>query len=733
MEKIIKVKKKAFCLLFVFDRRKMKKYFYIIVRYVPWVIGLYLVLFKFDESIQFIENCIKEIIIFCRTEDMNTVAITFLAVVLIGAIVFKFVKHLWDKLKIEALDFKKNTHSKGNAKWSSNKEIKSKFVMEEYTNHNTIGFIVGRYKEYRFLGRKFIVPFFKVKENKTKEKIKNLDNEIFTNKEQEKILKRNESKAGLKELSLSMLKLKYKDVVIVDSNPVHQLIIGTTRSGKTQTLVLPQIDYYSLLPWSNKPNIVISDPKGELFENTAKSLEKRGYEIKVINLKDFEYSHSWNPLEVINDAHINTIKQYEKRNDEKIYVSISEVEEANIEELENLNIQLKEEGYDEVEIQKREEEKIKMEHKKVILKNLSKVDFSEAEKEILKLSNAIIPEEGNDPTWSQGAQGLLASYIKIVWEESFINNSLDTTFNMFSVVTEINEKAKIVYDKATYMQQELKLRDKSHFAKLNHTKNFEGKNYNSYDQQLRSKLKVFQNKGLGKLSSRNQINFKDIAKGEKPYAIFLITPDYDTTFNFFISTFISQLYVQLVEYAEEYSKGKLKRKCIFLLDEFANIPKIPDLTNKLTVCLGRGIQFIMIVQNIKQLKATYGEDDYVTILDNAHNKLYLLAGDNDTRKWFSEQLGTYTIISKNISGKDYDEMSVSQSEESKDLMSAYELNLNPMGQVIGAITKMNPIKMQLRPAFQFMQNQQTTTKEFFTRSENSNLHSEIENIKEVLL
>lgn len=379
--------------------------------------------------------------------------------------------------------------------------------------------------------------------------------------------------------------------------------------------------------------------------------------------------------------------------------------------------------------------------KKLILDNLSNVDFSEADKEILKFSTSLIPEEGNDPTWSLGAQGLLSSYIKFVWEESFINKSLDTTFNIYSVLTQVNIKSRVVgissitkeelilypeYEKfikektknLTDMQKQLDIRGKTHFSRLNHPKNFEGKNYNSIEQQLRAKTQVLVSEGLGKLSSRNQIDLDEIRKGEKPHAIFLITPDDDKTFNIFVSTFITQLYSQLVDYADKEGGGKLSRKCIFLLEEFANIPKIPDFTSKLTVCLGRGIQFMMAVQNITQIKEIYGENDTTTILDNAHDKLYLLAGDNETRKWFSEQLGSYTIVSKNVSGQDYDEMSVTQSEEEKELMSSYNLNLNPMGKVIGAITKMNPFKGYLRPAYQYMQNQQRTPEEYFKQHKN---------------
>ncbi len=133
------------------------------------------------------------------------------------------------------------------------------------------------------------------------------------------------------------------------------------------------------------------------------------------------------------------------------------------------------------------------------------------------------------------------------------------------------------------------------------------------------------------MASKNEFNFEEIHKGEKPTIIYLITPDYKTTYNNFVTMFIDQFYISGVEYADSLKTRKLSRKTFFLLDEFANIPEIRDFNTKLTVSLGRGIQFALIVQNTAKLEEVYCSEGYKTILDNTHNKTDLLAGENDTR------------------------------------------------------------------------------------------------------
>lgn len=72
----------------------------------------------------------------------------------------------------------------------------------------------------------------------------------------------------------------------------HTLIIGSTGSGKTICEIMPLIFN---LGYANE-SMVINDTKGELYSTTANFLKKRGYDIKVINLRDAFNSDKWNPL-----------------------------------------------------------------------------------------------------------------------------------------------------------------------------------------------------------------------------------------------------------------------------------------------------------------------------------------------------------------------------------------------------------------------------------------------------
>lgn len=72
----------------------------------------------------------------------------------------------------------------------------------------------------------------------------------------------------------------------------HTLIIGSTGSGKTICEIMPLIFN---LGYANE-SMVINDTKGELYSTTSNFLKGRGYDIKVINLRDAFNSDKWNPL-----------------------------------------------------------------------------------------------------------------------------------------------------------------------------------------------------------------------------------------------------------------------------------------------------------------------------------------------------------------------------------------------------------------------------------------------------
>ena len=86
-----------------------------------------------------------------------------------------------------------------------------------------------------------------------------------------------------------------KGLQIALSKPAHTLIIGTTGSGKTTTFINPSVQILSHS--KNKPSMLLTDPKGELYSLHADELKKQGYDVKIIDLRNPYCSVRWNPLE----------------------------------------------------------------------------------------------------------------------------------------------------------------------------------------------------------------------------------------------------------------------------------------------------------------------------------------------------------------------------------------------------------------------------------------------------
>lgn len=78
----------------------------------------------------------------------------------------------------------------------------------------------------------------------------------------------------------------------VDTSGYHNMIIGSTGSGKTQGLSFPFIRVMAKAGES----MIVTDPKGELYEGTANELKERGYNIILLNFRDPQNGNCWNPF-----------------------------------------------------------------------------------------------------------------------------------------------------------------------------------------------------------------------------------------------------------------------------------------------------------------------------------------------------------------------------------------------------------------------------------------------------
>ena len=495
--------------------------------------------------------------------------------------------------------------------------------------------------------------------------------------------------------------------IFLDDSPTNNLIIGTTRSGKGEMFILPTIDIYSRA--KEKASLVVNDPKGELYLNTKKSLEDRGYEVYALNLVNQLNSMSYNPLELILEAYINknyseaqllcktltTMLYYNPEAKNRFWgdcasslvdaIILAIIEEAFKGVLEFEKTIKYSDKNDELE--KELQEKIEEAKNKINMYAVAQM-LSELGGDTNKVTkeNALDKYFSNLPNsslaklpyaTSKFAEGETRSGIfttamdklgTFVYEETAkltSRNSLDFKSIGFNKKARIKSKIKITKNliednREEFLNKygEVKLLNvKKYFytdinTKLSDEELLTGVTaFSCNDKDISQNVKVDTSLVDWEKEGEYNVYFsvEDI-ENSKPKAVFLITPDYDRSNHVLASMYVRQLYYVLAKNASSSKSGKCDREVIFLLDEAGNMPPIDDMENTITVCLGRGIRFNIVIQAYSQLKKLYGEA-YKTIVGNCGNQIYILTNDNETAEEFSKLLGEKTIIVNSRSGE----------------------------------------------------------------------------------
>ncbi|MBR6504666.1 MAG: type IV secretory system conjugative DNA transfer family protein [Clostridia bacterium] len=171
------------------------------------------------------------------------------------------------------------------------------------------------------------------------------------------------------------------------------------------------------------------------------------------------------------------------------------------------------------------------------------------------------------------------------------------------------------------------------------------KTYSSILSSLQSKLGKFDSKEIAEVTSTDTISFEDIAK--KKTAVYVISSDTHTAYDFLLTIFFAQMIQQLYDFADK-NGGALPVPAFFILDEFANIGKIPDFDKKISTSRSRKISFSVILQNLDQLEAVY-EKSYETIIGNCDTHVFLGSNSQKTVEYFSKALGEKTISNRSLS------------------------------------------------------------------------------------
>ena len=354
-----------------------------------------------------------------------------------------------------------------------------------------------------------------------------------------------------------------KDSAYVDNSNMHTLVIGATGSGKTAGIVNPTMKHLI----KARESIVVTDPKGEIYEDNYKILKDAGYQIIVLNFREPQRGSCWNPYDL--PYKFQKEGNYDKANE--------------------------------------------------LLNDLS--------------TNIVVDGQGQDPFWQNAAADYLTGLGLALFQDAPLEE-----ININSINLMINQGEER-YGASTYMKEYYKMQDPTSPVAINMagTVTTADETKAGIMTVLQQKVKTLAvTRNLSEMLSKNDFDMASI--GEKPTALFMIIQDEKTTYHSLATIFIKQCYECLISTAYKHG-GALPVRTNFLLDEFANMPKIKDIATMVTAARSRHIKFTFIIQNFAQLDKTYGKEDAQTIRGNCINTIYLLTGELSALEEISKLCG----------------------------------------------------------------------------------------------
>lgn len=211
---------------------------------------------------------------------------------------------------------------------------------------------------------------------------------------------------------------------------------------------------------------------------------------------------------------------------------------------------------------------------------------------------------------------------------------------------------------------------------------------------LAAKLEAFDSEEIAALTSTNTIEFENLAKEKS--VLYFITPESHSTYDFLMNIFFSQLFQRLYEFGDQ-NGGSLPIPMFLILDEFANIGRIPNFERILSTCRSKKLHISIILQSIDQLMEIYDEKVTENIMANCSTHLFLGSNAQKTLESFSKQLGEKTISRDNNSrstDKSGDTSGYSHSDQimARALMTPDELRRMDKDDCIILIQGMRPVK-----------------------------------------
>ncbi|MCR5292961.1 MAG: type IV secretory system conjugative DNA transfer family protein [Eubacterium sp.] len=445
----------------------------------------------------------------------------------------------------------------------------------------------------------------------------------------------------------------------------HSLIIGATGSGKTTTFINPMIQLLGATAAGS--SMIMTDPKGELFDLHSKFLVSRGYKVLLLDLRDTYSSSRWNPLEGIWDMYQEFVQagkgiKFHKDNMSD-YPDLKRMDGDG------------EPGEPWVEWQGKAYADLT--HCQDDVSVTRQRFYDEMYEDLNDLISVICPiENEKDPVWEKGARSIIMATSLAMLEDSE-DERLGMTkdkFNFFNISKALTNSEEEFRALKEYFEGRSKLSQA--YTLSRQVLSAADTTLSSYMSITFDKLNMFNDRGLCGLTSATDVQAEKFA--DQPTALFMKIPDEKDTRHGLAAVFILCMYKALIKVASAREDLSLPRNVYFILDEFGNMPKIEKFDKMITVGRSRKIWFNMVVQSYSQLNNVYGEKVADIVKSNCGMKMFIGSNDIGTCEEFSKLCGNMTVrttsTSSNVGSKAGD-MNISSQTQVRPLIYPSELQM----------------------------------------------------------
>ncbi len=402
------------------------------------------------------------------------------------------------------------------------------------------------------------------------------------------------------------------EVTFTDNS--HVLAIGSTRSGKTTGFVIPTL--HVMMNRKNKPDLVVSDPKLELYTNTAAAFRENGYKVVLLDFTKYERSDCWNPLLPI----YRKYQQYKVIKQECI-------------DNPPQSLFFMDKSY-----------KNHTEYRRAVLGYLD-ILLGEVDSMILSIAQMVVPyTEVKDPFWDDCSRDLLRAFLYGLLEYSDKGDVNADTFSFDSIIRIFDtfSDASRQYDKGFFTNLDIH-ESRAHQLAAKCIIEQASSTRRCIASAFATKISKFRDSCARKIMCADSFSFDEM-DSERPVVIFLAFKDEEGLHYDLVSMFLSNLYTRLIDMARNRG-GSLHRPCYFLLDEFGNLPKFNDFDKVISACGSRNLWFLLVLQSYAQLYRVYGKETAEIIKDNLNVHMFFGTNNAETKREFSNECGKRTVVS----------------------------------------------------------------------------------------